>query len=102
MAINKHVACDKQEFYNSNLMQVYALHMLQVIGEALKNIPQHIKDSHPEIAWSKIIGMRNIIVHGYFNIDNAELWNTITDDLPTLKEQVKAIMDEQNWIYEPN
>jgi uncharacterized protein with HEPN domain len=55
-----------------------------VVGEALAQVPDTVQEAHPEIAWREIIGMRNILAHGYFRIDPGVLWTTVTRDLPPL------------------
>lgn len=50
---------------------------LEIIGEAASRVSNHTRGQHPEIAWSAMIGMRNILVHAYGSIDEAELWKTI-------------------------
>lgn len=57
---------------------------LAVIGEASNRIPDHMKADLPEIPWSSIIGMRNILVHQYWELDLDELWIIIQRDLPEL------------------
>jgi uncharacterized protein with HEPN domain len=59
----------------------------EIIGEAAKNIPQEIKAKYPDIPWSDMVGMRNILIHGYFGIDYSILWNTI-ELLPKLQEKI--------------
>ncbi len=63
----------------------------EIIGEAAKNIPDSIKESHPEIDWKAIIGMRNITIHEYFGIDLEEIWETIKDDIPQLELHINSI-----------
>jgi uncharacterized protein with HEPN domain len=54
----------------------------------------NIRESHPEVPWTKIIGMRNILVHNYFEIDLPVVWNAVEHELPDLKKQVRAILKE--------
>lgn len=64
---------------------------LEVIGEAARNIPQYIKDKHPDIPWKKMSGMRDKIVHEYFGVDLEIVWQTIKKDLPELQRLIKEI-----------
>jgi uncharacterized protein with HEPN domain len=59
----------KDVFYRDELVQVWVIHHLQIIGEAVRGISPEYRIVHPEIPWSEIIGMRNILVHHYFGID---------------------------------
>lgn len=92
--IEKHTSGGKQEFAGSDLIQAYVIHHLQIIGEAARSVSPEFKKNHPEISWSEIIGTRNILVHAYFDIDLDITWLVVEKDLPILKEQVKAILDE--------
>ena len=64
---------------------------LEIIGEAAANVPQEIQDLYVDIPWYQMKGMRNILIHEYFGVDNDVLWNTIKKDLPVLKEKLQAL-----------
>lgn len=64
---------------------------LEIIGEAATNVPQEIQDLYVDIPWFKMKGMRNILIHEYFGVDNEVLWNTIKKDLPLLKEKIQNL-----------
>lgn len=64
---------------------------LEVIGEAAAKVPQEIQDKYSDIPWYQMKGMRNILIHEYFGVDNEMLWNTIQDDLPKLKKNIQNI-----------
>jgi uncharacterized protein with HEPN domain len=68
------------------------IHNFFIIGEAAGKIPEEIQEKYNKIDWRGIIGMRNIIAHGYFSIDPDIVWKTIQDDLPLLKQQIKQII----------
>jgi len=59
---------------------------LQIIGEACRAISEPLKAQYPAVPWSSIIGMRNIVVHLYFGIDEEVVWSAVAHDLPILKE----------------
>ncbi|WP_041279262.1 HepT-like ribonuclease domain-containing protein [Desulfobacula toluolica] len=63
---------------------------LEIIGEAAANVPQEIQDLYVDIPWYQMKGMRNILIHEYFGVDNDVLWNTIKKDLPVLMEKLQA------------
>lgn len=67
---------------------------IQVIGETANNLTLEFINSHPETNWRGVIGMRHVLVHDYYHIDPEELWNVITEDLPTLKEQISKYIEE--------
>lgn len=65
---------------------------LQIIGEAARSLPEEVRSLAPDIPWSKIIGMRSILVHGYFEIDAEVVWETIARDVPLLKVGVARLL----------
>ena len=67
---------------------------IEIIGEASKHIEDKLKDKYPEISWFLIKGMRNFLVHEYFKVDHDAVWNTFQNDLPQLKLQILAIIND--------
>jgi len=67
---------------------------LEVIGEALKNIPDEIRNKFPQVPWREIIGFRNTVAHVYFGVDQKIVWNTAKEDVKYLKELIKCIIDD--------
>ena len=65
---------------------------IEIIGEAVKNLPMVFRDRHPEIPWKKIAGMRDEIVHEYFDIDWDLVWNVVDKRLPELEKQIKELL----------
>ncbi|MDD5144285.1 DUF86 domain-containing protein [Methanoregula sp.] len=85
--IDKGAVKGKDFFYHDEMTQVWVIHHLQIIGEAVKGISPEFRMAHPDIPWSEIIGMRNILVHHYFGIDRDAVWKVVEHDLPVLKKQ---------------
>lgn len=83
-------------FLNSPKDQDAVIRRLEVIGEAVKNLPEDFKRAHPEIPWGKIAGMRNVLVHEYFVVDIPAVWDTVQDDLPPLKQQIRSVLGMLN------
>ncbi|MDO9324907.1 MAG: DUF86 domain-containing protein [Methanoregula sp.] len=67
---------------------------LEVIGEAVKNISAPLREKHPDIEWREIAGMRDKVIHRYFEINWQIVWNVITDDLPALELKIAALLKE--------
>ena len=65
---------------------------LQIIGEAAYALPKELRDQRPDIPWSKIIGMRHILVHDYFVIDINIVWDAVERDLPDLKSKIEEML----------
>lgn len=64
-----------------------------LIGEMIDKISDEFKKKHPEIEWMKIKGFRNIVAHNYFGIDAEEVWQIIKTKIPTLKSDIKLLLD---------
>jgi uncharacterized protein with HEPN domain len=90
--IEKYAVKGQTAFEGDELIQVWFLRHLQIIGEASRSLPSSLKDSHPEIPWAKIIGMRHILVHDYFGIDLSLVWNVVERELPGLKKHLTNII----------
>jgi|LFRM01.1.fsa_nt_gb uncharacterized protein with HEPN domain len=69
---------------------------LETIGEAAQHIPDDIKARHKQVPWRGIIGLRNRIVHGYFNIDLEIIWGIVRQELPDLKVQLEHILKAEH------
>lgn len=67
---------------------------LEIIGEAVKNIPVNIKEKYPDIEWKKIAGLRDILAHEYFGVDLVVLWDIIECKMPILKKQIVGILKD--------
>jgi len=67
---------------------------LIVTGEAASKLPEDFKNSHKDIPWQDMIGMRHRLVHAYFTIDPRTVWDTVHNDLPVLKEKLTAILKQ--------
>ena len=92
--IQKYAVRGKDDFNEDELIQTWVLHHIQILGEAAARISDEFQEQHLDIPWFKIVGMRNILVHGYFKIDVNAVWSVVENDLPTLYDQIKRSLDE--------
>jgi uncharacterized protein with HEPN domain len=88
--IGKVAVRGRDYFYNDEMAQVWVIHHLQIIGEAVRGISPEFREANPGIPWSDIIGMRNILIHHYFGIDRDAVWKVVEDELPGLKKQLQS------------
>jgi len=84
----------RKSLENNKLKESALVRCLEVIGEAVKNIPSSFREKYPEVQWQKIAGLRDIIIHAYFKVDLDITWNIIKKDLPILKKQIEKIVRE--------
>jgi len=81
-----------EDFSNNELIQDGVIRNLEIIGEAVKNLPDDIKKDYPEIEWRKIAGLRDILIHAYFGVDLEVVWDIVKNKVPELKETVRRIV----------
>jgi uncharacterized protein with HEPN domain len=93
--IERYSVKGKDAFFDDELIQVWVIHHIQIIGEAASKLSSDLRDRYPEIMWSDIISMRNILVHQYFGIDLNMVWDTVITDIPVLKQDVKKILENE-------
>ena len=80
------------EQFSSNKEKILAvIKSIEIIGEAVKLIPQEIRDKNPQVPWKAIAGMRDMLVHEYWGIDINVVWQTIQESLPILKTEILKI-----------
>lgn len=68
---------------------------LEVIGEAVKKLPAEMRASYPEVAWSDIAGMRDVLIHHYFGIDYDIVWSVLQNEIPELHHQLQRIIRQE-------
>ncbi|HIG53361.1 MAG TPA: DUF86 domain-containing protein [Candidatus Latescibacteria bacterium] len=98
--VGRYAAGGTAALENNELVQTWILHHLQIIGEASNRLSQALRADHPEVEWSQIIGMRNILVHHYFEIDLDIVKAVLEKDLPPLKIRVQAILSDMDETAE--
>jgi uncharacterized protein with HEPN domain len=86
---------DRAAFLQDELRQSAVIQKLEVIGEAAGKISPGLRDRYPEVDWSSIVGMRNLLIHGYFSIKLGIVWTTATQAVPELGEQIVKILVEE-------
>jgi uncharacterized protein with HEPN domain len=94
--INRHLeGVDEAAFIADNLHVDGVLFNLMTIGEAVKNLPDEMRDQAPEVRWRDIGRFRDRVVHHYFALDLAIIWEIVTIHLPVLKQAVEKLLQDQ-------
>ncbi len=91
--IEEEVANGRTSFDADPKNQVWIIHHLRIIGEAVRTCSDQVKELSPDTPWAQIVRMRHILVHDYFGIDLDEVWNAATKDLPPLKQIVDGLLE---------
>ena len=80
------------EFSRNGMAVDAVVRNLEIIGEAAKKVPTDVKKRHPEVEWRKVAGLRDIIAHEYFGINQVIIWDIVDNKIPKLKASIKAIV----------
>jgi len=93
--IEKYLGDTAFELFSQNDMMIDAVvRELEIIGEAARNLSDEFCEKHSQIWWSRIRGMRNVLIHEYFGIDLNIIWDTCKNNLPELKNFIKAVLGD--------
>ena len=80
-----------EEFISDKKTTNAVIRSLEVLGEATKNIPVSVRDQYPDIPWSQMAGMRDVLIHNYMGVDLMTVWKVIPERLPDLKSQIEKV-----------
>lgn len=81
-----------EEFVNDGKTVRAIIRSIEIVGEAASKLSMEFRNEHSNIPWQKIIGMRNRLIHVYFDIDHAVIWKTVKENLPHLIQQIQNIL----------
>lgn len=80
-----------KDFESDYEKQDAVIRRLEVLGEAIRNLPEEFLDKYPEIPWRDIVDFRNVLIHEYFDVNVERVWRTIVEDIPDFKIKVEKI-----------
>lgn len=85
---------DKEKFLYDDKTFDAVMRNLEIIGEAVKHFPTEIRKKYGKIAWKKIAGLRDIVIHEYFGIDSDIIWDVVHKKIPGLKPEIEKIIED--------
>jgi len=84
----------RTELDTNRMLSLSLVRLLEVIGEAAYGISPSFRESYPDMAWKQMSGMRNRLIHGYYDVNLDIVWKTVTEDLPVLIKQLEHTMEK--------
>lgn len=95
-SIEKFIAgIDFEAFQKDDKTTSAVIRKLEIIGEAVKQIPNDMRQKYTGIPWKEMAGMRDRLIHFYFGIDNRLVWRTITERLPQVKQEIRNRLEDE-------
>ena len=89
---------DLEAFLGSTLLVRAVTSSFEIAGEATKNLTKEFRDAHPEVGWRDMAGFRDVLIHGYFGIDETQLWKGAKEFAPVAIEKIKAMTEYQEAL----
>ncbi len=85
----------KEKLLKDELIQSAIIRQIEIIGEAVKNLPKEFTIKYSFVPWGEIARTRDKLIHHYFGVDLEAIWKVINDDLPKLKTDIKRILKQE-------
>lgn len=82
----------REALSKDEMLQVWVVHYVWIIGEAARGISPELRALHPQVSWAALIDRRNLLIHQYFRIDADRVWAFVKEELPVLKAQIEGIL----------
>jgi uncharacterized protein with HEPN domain len=83
-AVSKTQFLSREAYDADENLRLALIHLIQVIGEAARQVSRGFTDAHPDVPWVNIVGMRHKVVHDYLGVDEDIVWQVVTEDIPKL------------------
>jgi uncharacterized protein with HEPN domain len=91
LAIEEYAAgATRAQFESDRKLQDAVLRRLEVIGEAVKALPDEFRNEYPDVPWKQVAGLRDVLIHEYFGVKLVRVWHVVSEDLPVLKRCIAA------------
>ncbi len=85
----------KPEFLAKPIIQDAVIRNLEVIGEAAKQVSDDLRSEYPDVPWSKMTGLRDVLIHGYMTVDLEIVWDVVSNRLPKVAKSVSAVLQDR-------
>ncbi len=82
----------RQHFLADEMLVDAVLRNLEVLGEAAKQIPPAVRERHPQLPWRRIAGLRDVLAHAYFGLEEDTIWQIVAESIPSLADQLEQVV----------
>ncbi len=86
-----------EDFRQNSMLQDAVVRNLEIIGEAVRKLPEDFLEKHPDLPWREIAALRNILAHAYFGLDLEIIWTLAIEETPSLSKQIKSIIKNRSF-----
>ncbi|MFB3894712.1 MAG: DUF86 domain-containing protein [bacterium] len=83
-----------EAFLDNQQVQDAVIRRLEIIGEAVKNVPEEVRIKYPDIPWKEISGLRDILIHEYSGVNIERTWKVVQEDIPDLEKKIQQVHNE--------
>ncbi len=90
----RYTAAGREAFFANPMAQDAVVRNIEIMGEATRGVSEALKKAHPEVPWRDISDMRNRVIHDYFRVDLAVVWDVVEKDLVPLQRQIEALLQQ--------
>lgn len=80
------------KFIQEETLKRSVVRAIEVIGEAIKNLPDNFRKKHSDIPWKEMAGLRDILIHHYFGVDYKTVWDVVKNKIPKIKNQIESLL----------
>lgn len=92
--IESYVPNGESDFFSSKLIQDAVIRNLEIVGEATKRVSMDLRSQYPDVPWREMAGLRDVLIHNYFGVDNEIVWNVVTNELTLLKDKIAELLKQ--------